>query len=112
MPEVEQTNVNLIEVYPGSAWPILAGTYLENKRLTSGRQSRYNLLSNNGLVFGPQFNIGKQPPTHDELDAAAAAYIAYLFHHGKTCKYGENPYEDISIRTIREGFIIQPCQEK
>jgi len=111
MPEAEQTNTSLIEVYPGSAWPILAGTYLANKRLPAGRQSRYNLLINSGLVFSPQFNI-EQPPTHDELDAAAAAYIAYLFHHEKTCKYGENPYEDKSMRTIREGFIIQPCPEK
>ena len=48
------------------------------------------------------------PPTHDQLDAAIAAYIAYLFTTSKTTEYGQDPFEDDSSGILREGLIIQP----
>ncbi len=104
----EEVDTNLIEVYPGAAWPVIAGHRLQKKRLLAGRQSRYELLMRIGIKFSAKYTI-EVPPTHDQLDAAIAAYIAYLFTIGKTMGYGQNPFEDERIGIIREGLIIQPA---
>jgi hypothetical protein len=105
--ESKNINANLIEVYPGAAWPVIAGHKLQKKRLLAGRQSRYELLMRVGVKFSPNYTI-EMPPTHDQLDATMAAYTAYLFSIGKTTKHGQNPFEDEKLGILREGFIVQP----
>jgi len=41
-----------------------------------------------GITFAQRYSI-KMLPTHDQLDTAVAAYLAYLFKSRKTCDYGE-----------------------
>ncbi len=103
----EKVDANLIEVYPGAAWPVISGHRLPNKKFLAGRQSRYALLIRMGITFSPKYTL-EVPPTHDELDAAVAAYIAYLFTIGRTTEYGQNPFEDNRLGVLREGLIIQP----
>jgi len=103
----EEVDTNLIEVYPGAAWPLIAGYTLQKKKLLAGQQSRYALLTKIGIKFSPKYTIGV-PPTHDQLDAAIAAYIAYLFTIGKTTEHGQRPFEDERPSILREGLIIQP----
>lgn len=98
---------NLIEVYPGAAWPVLAGHRLPNKKLVIGRQSRYELLKQLGLKFDLDDTV---LPTHDQLDAAVAAYTAYLFFIRKATEHGLPPFEDKAAGVIREGFILQPIK--
>lgn len=107
MPKTKLSAVNLIEVYPGSAWPVLAGCHLKKKGLLEGRRARYNLLLEQGIIFEQRYSVEK-PPTHDQLDATLAAYIAYLFKNGKISDYGRNPSEDASVGILREGLIVQP----
>jgi predicted nuclease with RNAse H fold len=99
---------NLIEVYPGAAWPVIAGHRLPKKRLLAGRQSRYAILLKKGIKFSPDYTV-EAPPTHDQLDAAMAAYTAYLFTIGKTIAYGQNPFEDERLHILREGLIVHPA---
>jgi len=98
----------LIEVYPGAAWRVLAGEQLKHKKTPlAGRRERFDLLKSSGITLGNVFNTEK-PPTHDQLDAGLAAYIAYLFVKGMTVDFGTSPFEDNSCRVLREGFIVQP----
>ena len=60
-----------------------------------------------GIQFSPKYTI-EAPPTHDQLDAAIAAYVAYLLTIGETMEYGQNPFEDERLGVLREGLIIQP----
>lgn len=109
MQKSQQSNSNLIEVYPGSAWSVLAGGHhLTKKRLLEGRKARYALLVRRGLSFPQGYSI-EGLPTHDQLDAAVAAYISYLFKKSKTSDYGRNPFEDASRGVLREGLIVQPA---
>ena len=105
----EKVDTNLIEVYPGAAWLVISGHRLQKKRLLAGRQSRYELLMRIGIKFSPKYTI-EVPPTHDQLDAAIAAYIAYLFSIGKTMECGQNPFEDERLGVLREGLIVQPVR--
>lgn len=102
-----ESEANLIEVYPGAAWRVLSNEPLKNKKLLEGRNARYDLMVRLGITFA-QEKIIQIPPTHDQLDAAVAAYIAYLFKNGKSRDYGEEPYDDTSLKVLREGFIVQP----
>ena len=104
---LEKVDTNLIEVYPGAAWSVIAGHRLQKKKLLAGRQSRYELLKGIGIKFSPKYTI-EVPPTHDQLDAAIAAYIAYLFTIGKTTECGQDPFEDERLHILREGLIVQP----
>ena len=104
--KVRSAETNLIEVYPGSAWPVLAGYRLKKKRLLEGRRDRCDLLVRRGLTFPLEYRI--TPPTHDQLDAAVAAYIAYLFKNEATHDYGQDPFEDTTVGILREGLIVQP----
>ncbi len=105
----QESDTNLIEVYPGAAWPVLARQRLKNKRLLEGRRARYGLMVRLGITFAQRYSI-EVLPTHDQLDAAVAAYIAYLFKSGKTCDYGEKPFEDTNLGILREGLIVQPVK--
>ena len=107
--KAQKSEINLIEVYPGSAWPVLAGHHLKKNRLLEGRRTRYELLVRRGLTFAQRYSI-EMLPTHDQLDAVVAAYIAYLFKSGKTCDYGEKPFEDANLGILREGLIVQPVR--
>lgn len=98
----------LIEVYPGAAWPLLAGKQrLLKKTYRQGRASRYDCLVNLGIRFPSDFSL-QTLPTHDHLDATLAAYIGYLFAMEKVDFIGVAPFEDVGTSTIREGFIVQP----
>jgi len=55
--KAEKADTNLIEVYPGSAWPVIAGYRLQKKRLLVGRQSRYELLTRVGIKFSPKYSL-------------------------------------------------------
>ncbi len=105
--KAEQCEANLIEVHPGSAWLSLAGQQLRNKKSPGGKRERYALLVRCGLKFEPKYSL-EMPPSHDQLDAALAAYTAYLFRNGKTIDFGEKPFEDTDCGVLREGIIIQP----
>lgn len=110
MEGVKGADANLIEVYPGSAWPALAGYRLRKKTTLDGRKDRYDLLVECGLKFARGYIIEK-PPTHDQLDASIAAYIAYLFKAGNSIDYGKRPIEDAEARVLREGLIVQPVKK-
>jgi hypothetical protein len=98
----------LIEVYPGAAWRVLVGGQTKNKKKSlDGRKERFVLIKSRGITFGNGFST-ENPPTHDQLDAALAAYIAYLFGKGMTVDFGESPFEDNACSVLREGFIVQP----
>jgi len=107
--EKHKLNTNLIEVYPGASWPVIAGHGLPKKRLQAGRRCRYEALLKNGIRFGPEYTA-EFLPTHDQLDAAIAAYTAYLFTIGRTIAYGQSPFEDKRLHILREGLIIQPLR--
>jgi hypothetical protein len=64
-------------------------------------------LMSKGIKFSTEYTINI-PPTHDQLDAAIAAYIAYLFTIGKTTEHGQCPFEDERFGYLREGLIVQP----
>lgn len=107
MEQGQEPGAKLIEVYPGAAWPWLAGQRLKKKKVLEGRRDRCKLMVRLGVTFAERYTI-KMPPTHDQLDAAVASYIAYLFNLGKTYAYGQKPFEDTSRGILREGLIFQP----
>ena len=93
----------LIEVFPGAAWRALAQRQLPSKRSEGGRISRTDLLQRLGV------DLPTHPlPTHDQLDAAIAAYTAYQFSRGNAVIHGSPPKEDSDLQVLREGFIVQP----
>ena len=100
---------SLIEVYPGRAWRRLADLseldpkLLRNKRLREGRGQRLRLLERNGVGL-PVDTL----PTHDQLDAALAAFIAYRIVQVRTTQQGAPPVWDAAKRVLREGFIVYP----
>jgi len=65
-----------------------------------------------GITFAQRYSI-KMLPTHDPLDTAVAAYLAYLaylFKSRKACDYGEKVFEDTNLGILREGLIVQPVK--
>ena len=97
----------VIEVYPGAAWRVLNhGVWPAKKHTKIGREERFNIMKKLGLTF-PQFG-SVVLPTHDQLDAAIAAYTGYLFINHGTVNYGDSPIVDSKKGILREGFIVQP----
>jgi hypothetical protein len=91
----------LIEVYPGAAWPVLAGEQrLPRKTTKAGRMLRKQTLEARGVRFPSEL------PTHDELDATLAAYIAWRFNKKEAECVGMKPFYDGGF--LREGYIVQP----
>lgn len=101
---VVPSKANLLEVYPGAAWPVLAGSgvHLPNKRSAAGREARRRLLEERGVRFPRGVRI-----THDHLDAALAAWTAYRFATGAATWVGRPPFHDAQAGVLREGFIVQ-----
>ena len=100
--ETNSSEANLIEVYPGAAWPVFSTHRLSKKTTVKGRVERRELLEAQGLRFHDE-----SVPSHDELDAAIAAYTAWLFKNGNSQLVGESPFVEHDI--LREGFIVQPA---
>jgi predicted nuclease with RNAse H fold len=99
--EASYDDTALLEVYPGDLFSKWAGYKLPKKTLPAGRRERHDLLRGMGL----EFPLGPDAITHDQLDAAAAAYAAYLWATGKAKLYGEPPVWDEEAGVLREGFI-------
>lgn len=100
--------VVLLEVYPGSAWPVLAGGKpLWKKASPDGREQRRAILASCEVQF-PAGLSEDLTPTHDQLDAALAAYIACRFWQGRSASYGASPFQDDEAGVLREGYIVQP----
>ena len=101
---VQQEKANLLEVYPGAAWKSMAGrAVLPKKTNRAGRKARHDLLSAQGVQF-PDSGL----PTHDQLDAAMAAWTAYRFAAGHATQMGDAPTLDPEHGVVREGYIVQP----
>ncbi len=100
--EVPYEETSLLEVYPGDLWPKWAGRRIPRKTLISGRRARYDLL----LGLGVELPLGPDAITHDQLDAAAAAFAAYLWATGKAQEYGDPPRFDAEEGVLREGRIV------
>ena len=92
----------LLEVYPGDAWPKWAGRRPPKKTLPAGRRARYDILREHGL----ELPVGCDAITHDQLDAAAAAFTAYLWATGNAREFGDPPVWDEEAGCIREGIIV------
>ena len=91
---------NLIEVFPGAAWPLFSPSRLMAKQVEEGRQQRHDILIRCGIQGLPQ------SLNHDQLDALMAAFTAFQFATGKALVVGFPWYSDGEF--IREGFIVQP----
>ena len=107
-PSSSSAKSNLLEVYPGGAWPLLAGGQrLAKKRTISGRGQRRMILEAQGMQFPTSLML-----THDHLDAALCAWVAYLHYLRKTWWVGAPPVadteKDTRMRVLREGYIVQP----
>ena len=103
MEGVPPTDTTLIEVFPGAAWREEARLPLPPKRTQDGRQARLELLHELGMTFHSD-----GLPTVDQLDAAMAAWVAYLFHAGEARPEGRAPELDPAAGVLREGYIVQP----
>ncbi len=99
----------LIEVYPGKGWRRLAKSSganpkeLVRKTRQEGREQRLRLLKQNGIR-----PVSDRLPTHDQLDAALAAFAALRFAGGTHMQEGVPPFWDIAKQVLREGFIVYP----
>lgn len=100
--EVPYEKTQIIEVYPADLWPKWAGHSLPKKTLPTGKRARYDLL----IGLGVELPLGVDAITHDQLDAAAAAFAAYLWATGKAKEYGEPPVFDEKKGFMREGPIV------
>jgi hypothetical protein len=101
--DVPQGDANLMEVYPGGAWKVVAAQPLPPKRTVDGREARRELLESLGLTFESD-----DLPTDDQLDAAIAAWVAYSFDEGRVQVVGYAPEIDADAAAVREGYVVQP----
>src|ERR1035441_8926636 len=100
----------LLEVYPGDAWPKWAGRRPPKKSLPAGRRARYDILREHGL----ELPVGCDAVTHDQLDAAAAAFTAYLWATGNAREFGDSPVWDAEAGCIRseERRVGKECRSR
>ena len=97
----------LLEVYPADLWRRLAAARrLPRKTSRDGRRIRWELLRSEGVELEGPHPIGPDEVTHDQLDAAAAAFAAYLWASGKGRLVGKAPRWDPAAGALREGFIV------
>lgn len=99
---VPHDRVDLLETYPADLWKKWAGRRIAPKTSPSGRRNRYDILRG----FGLELPLAPDVITHDALDAAACALLAYLWATDKARTFGTAPALDPSINLIREGFIV------
>jgi hypothetical protein len=103
MDGIGPSEANLLEVFPGGAWRIVADTPLPPKRTVDGRKARYEILQQLGLQFPSE-----ALPTNDELDAAMAAWVARCYDDGQSRAEGRAPELDAAAGVVREGYVVQP----
>lgn len=95
---------NLLEVFPGGAWKVLAGNRrLPRKETAKGREMRQAILEGKGIKFSEP-----GPLTTDQLDAALAAFTGLCFYQGLAVTLGTSPWMDHTRDVIREGYIVEP----
>ncbi|MCC6130886.1 MAG: Si-specific NAD(P)(+) transhydrogenase [Acidobacteria bacterium] len=92
----------LIEAYPDDLWTRWTGHKLPKRILPSGRRARFDCLRG----FGVELPAGEDATTHDQLDAAAAAFAAYLWATGRAREIGVKPEFDPAFGFLREGTIV------
>jgi predicted nuclease with RNAse H fold len=92
----------LLEVNLDHLWGQWAGHAMPKKTLPSGRRARYDLLRGLGIELAH----GPDAVTHDQLDAAAAAFAAYLWATGKAKEYGDAPVFDEGRGCFVEGRVV------
>ena len=104
MEGVAPGETNLIEVFPGGGWRVLAGSRRwARKESLQGRRQRVAALEEQGVRF-PEGPL----PTDDQLDAAMAAWSAYCFDMGWAEVCGTAPWVDPECKVLREGYVVQP----
>jgi hypothetical protein len=103
MEGIPPSDANLLEVFPGASWKLVADQPLPPKRTLDGRQARHELLKTLDVTFD-----GDALPTNDELDAAMAAWVAYRFNEGLATAEGQAPELDEQAGAVREGYVVQP----
>ena len=75
---------------------------LESLARGAGEILRGGYLREHGL----ELPVGCDAITHDQLDAAAAALLAYLWATGNAREFGDPPVWDAETGCIREGIIV------
>ena len=104
MDDIPVSDANLIEVFPGGAWKVVSEEPLPPKRTPDGRRARFELLQSLEITFSSD-----DLPTHDQLDAAMAAWVAYAFNEGSAKAEGRPPVLDAEAGVVREGYVVQPA---
>jgi NAD(P) transhydrogenase len=92
----------LLEMYPPDLFAKWAKRKLPKKTTPQGRKARWDILRGLGL----ELPIGADAITHDQVDAAALAYGAYLWATGQVRELGEKPSLDAKSGLLKEGFIV------
>jgi NAD(P) transhydrogenase len=100
--EAAAERTTLLETSVSDAWRKWAGHRLPARNLPQGRRARYEILRGLGM----ELPAGPGSITHDELDASAAAFLAYLWATDKARIYGEAPTFDEQTGALREGFVV------
>lgn len=110
---VGQEQVNLIETYPGAAWPRLHSgpSPLRSKSTIEGRKQRTAILEGIGCRFE-----NSKLATHDELDAALCAALGWRWFVPtdglKVALTGDvQAYRD-DFRILREGRMLMPVTSR
>jgi hypothetical protein len=90
--EASNDDVSLLETCPEELWRIWAGRRISRMSLPAGRRARHDILRGLGL----ELPLGRDAIIPDELEAAACAFVAYLWASGNAKVHG----------TIRGGRIV------
>ena len=106
---IPPSDATLLEVYPGGAWKLVSEAQLPAKESREGRQARAAILEELGVQLPVDPLDPDRPPTHDQLDAALAAWVAYKFRRGEASIVGRAPELDAEAGVIREGYVVQPA---
>lgn len=97
--------LGVCEVYPAAIWTRLAHR-IPNKRQVPGREARAALMHGLGVA------LPVAVPTHDQLDACAAALLGAAadgrISGMKVAPVGEPVYWDATDGCLREGPILLP----
>ncbi len=94
--EVAQDHVDVVRARPSGLWKAWAESQkLKGVTLPSGKRKRYELLRTEGL----ELPAGPDLIHDDQLDAAAAAYAAYLWATKQAVSQGGLVTPDVSLRT-------------
>ena len=100
--EAPHDATSVLEVNPEDLFRKWGGARLPKKSLPAGRRTRFDILRGLGL----ELPVGGDAITYDQLDAAAAAYAAYLWATGQAKTFGEQPELDPKTGRLLEGLIV------